>query len=94
MFQADPAFELEKQRHEAVLAFQKSVIEKQQRIAAQNDASAQRQAFANNSTGFTSDQELPEAQAVEVGAPVQQVGTFKIIVEMSSSFFVSGRPCL
>merc|ERR1711902_247786 len=46
--QADPAFELEKQRHEAVLAFQKSVIEKQQRIAAQNDASAQRQAFANN----------------------------------------------
>ena len=49
---------------------------------------------ANNSTGFTSDQELPEAQAVEVGAPVQQGGTFKIIVEMSSSFFVSGRPCL
>ena len=47
-FQADPAFELEKQRHEAVLAFQKAVIEKQQRIAAQNDASAQRQAFANN----------------------------------------------
>merc|ERR1712066_421347 len=46
--QADPAFELEKQRHEAVLAFQKAVIEKQQRIAAQNDASAQRQAFANN----------------------------------------------
>jgi len=44
--QADPAFELEKQRHEAVLAFQKAVIEKQQRIAAQNDASAQRQAFA------------------------------------------------
>merc|ERR1711902_17475 len=27
---------------------------------------------ANNSTGFTSDLELPEAQAVEVGAPVQQ----------------------
>ena len=28
---------------------------------------------ANNSTGFTSDLELPEAQAVELGAPVQQV---------------------
>ena len=41
---------------------------------------------ANNSTGFTSDLELPEVQAVEVGAPVQQVKTFKIIMEMSSSF--------
>merc|ERR1712038_1560173 len=49
--QADPAFELEKQRHEAVLAFQKAVIEKQQRIAQKNDASAQRQAFANNRQG-------------------------------------------
>ena len=28
---------------------------------------------ANNSTGFTSDLELPEAQAIELGAPVQQV---------------------
>merc|ERR1719188_575773 len=37
--QADPAFELEKQRHEAVLAFQRAVIEKQQRIAQKNDAS-------------------------------------------------------
>merc|ERR1719422_1979662 len=26
---------------------------------------------ANNSTGFTSDLELPEAQAIELGAPVQ-----------------------
>ena len=42
---------------------------------------------ANNSTGFTSDLELPEVQAVEVGAPVQQVKTFKIIMEMSSLFF-------
>merc|ERR1712061_107520 len=49
--QADPAFELEKQRHEAVLAFQKAVIEKQQRIAAQNDASAQRQSFASSRQG-------------------------------------------
>merc|ERR1712012_794849 len=49
--QADPAFELEKQRHEAVLAFQRAVIEKQQRIAQKNDASAQRQAFANNRQG-------------------------------------------
>merc|ERR1712130_628433 len=49
--QADPAFELEKQRHAAVLAFQKAVIEKQQLIAQKNDASAQRQAFANNRQG-------------------------------------------
>merc|ERR1712029_407230 len=49
--QADPAFELEKQRHEAVLAFQRAVIEKQQRIAQKNDASAQRQNFANNRQG-------------------------------------------
>ena len=28
---------------------------------------------ANNSTGFTSDLEVPELSAVEVGAPVQQV---------------------
>merc|ERR1712029_619427 len=49
--QADPAFELEKQRHAAVLAFQKAVIEKQQLIAQRNDASAQRQNFANNRQG-------------------------------------------
>merc|ERR1712227_520596 len=49
--QADPAFELEKQRHAAVLAFQKAVIEKQQLIAQKNDASAQRQNFANNRQG-------------------------------------------
>merc|ERR1712012_906646 len=47
----DPAFALEKQRHEAVLAFQKSVIEKQEQIARQNDASAQRQNFASNRQG-------------------------------------------
>merc|ERR1711902_12188 len=49
--QADPAFELEKQRHEAVIAFQKAVVEKQQQIARKNDASAQRQNFANNRQG-------------------------------------------
>merc|ERR1712051_812432 len=49
--QADPAFELEKQRHEAVIAFQKAVVEKQQQIARKNDASAQRQNFANGRQG-------------------------------------------
>merc|ERR1719208_672485 len=49
--EADPAFELEKQRHEAVLAFQKAVVEKQQQIARKNEASAQRQNFANNRQG-------------------------------------------
>merc|ERR1712141_854993 len=49
--QADPAFELEKKRHEAVIAFQKAVVEKQQKIAQQNDASAQRQNFANSRQG-------------------------------------------
>merc|ERR1712223_1868821 len=49
--QADPAFELEKQRHEAVIAFQKAVVEKQQQIARKNDASAQRQNFANSRQG-------------------------------------------
>merc|ERR1712038_973908 len=49
--QADPAFELEKQRHEAVIAFQKAVVEKQQEIARKNDASAQRQNFANSRQG-------------------------------------------
>merc|ERR1712001_136486 len=49
--QADPAFELEKKRHEAVIAFQKAVVEKQQKIAQQNDASAQRQNFANARQG-------------------------------------------
>merc|ERR1712141_37892 len=49
--QADPAFELEKKRHEAVIAFQKAVVEKQQQIAQKNDASAQRQNFANTRQG-------------------------------------------
>merc|ERR1712001_778389 len=49
--QADPAFELEKKRHEAVIAFQKAVVEKQQQIAQKNDASAQRQNFANSRQG-------------------------------------------
>merc|ERR1719336_1942207 len=50
--ETDPAFELEKQRHEAVLAFQKAVVEKQQQIARKNEASAQRQNFANNRQGL------------------------------------------
>merc|ERR1712223_1172254 len=49
--QADPAFELEKKRHEAVIAFQKAVVEKQQQIFQKNDASAQRQNFANTRQG-------------------------------------------
>merc|ERR1712223_2245939 len=49
--QADPAFELEKKRHEVVIAFQKAVVEKQQQIAQKNDASAQRQNFANTRQG-------------------------------------------
>merc|ERR1711981_672240 len=49
--QADPAFELEKKRHEAVIAFQRAVVEKQQQIAQKNDASAQRQNFANTKQG-------------------------------------------
>merc|ERR1712018_713827 len=49
--QNDPAFELEKKRHEAVIAFQKAVVEKQQQIAQKNDASAQRQNFANTRQG-------------------------------------------
>merc|ERR1719150_1055168 len=49
--QVDPAFELEKKRHEAVIAFQKAVVEKQQQIAQKNDASAQRQNFANTRQG-------------------------------------------
>merc|ERR1711981_1561339 len=49
--QADPAFELEKKRHEAVIAFQRAVVEKQQQIAQKNDASAQRQNFANTRQG-------------------------------------------
>merc|ERR1711902_129555 len=49
--QADPAFEVEKKRHEAVIAFQKAVVEKQQQIAQKNDASAQRQNFANTRQG-------------------------------------------
>merc|ERR1712018_465509 len=43
----DPAFALEQQRHAAVIAHQKSVVERQQLIARQRDDAAQRQAFAN-----------------------------------------------
>merc|ERR1719350_475747 len=43
----DLAFALEQQRHAAVIAHQKSVVERQQQIAHQRDDSAQRQAFAN-----------------------------------------------
>merc|ERR1711983_482973 len=43
----DPAFALEQQRHAAVIAHQKAVVERQQLIARQRDDAAQRQAFAN-----------------------------------------------
>merc|ERR1711874_764724 len=43
----DPAFELEQQRHAAVIAHQKAVVERQEQIARQRDDAAQRQAFAN-----------------------------------------------
>merc|ERR1712106_499069 len=46
-----PAFALEQQRHAAVIAHQKSVVERQQQIARQRDDSAQRQAFANQRGG-------------------------------------------
>merc|ERR1712038_1588098 len=43
----DPAFALEQQRHAAVIAHQKAVVERQELIARQRDDAAQRQAFAN-----------------------------------------------
>merc|ERR1712012_237530 len=43
----DPAFALEQQRHSAVIAHQKAVVERQELIARQRDDAAQRQAFAN-----------------------------------------------
>merc|ERR1711970_609260 len=43
----DPAFALEQQRHAAVIAHQKAVVERQEQIARQRDDAAQRQAFAN-----------------------------------------------
>merc|ERR1719336_3151649 len=49
--QADPAFELEQQRHAAVIAHQKAVVARQEQIARQRDDAAQRQAFANQRGG-------------------------------------------
>merc|ERR1711970_961129 len=43
----DPGFALEQQRHAAVIAHQKAVVERQEQIARQRDDAAQRQAFAN-----------------------------------------------
>jgi len=43
----DPAFALEQERHNAVLAHQKNVVERQQQIAQQRELDAQRQTFAN-----------------------------------------------
>merc|ERR1711892_508450 len=43
----DPGFALEQQRHAAVIAHQKAVVERQQQIARQRDDAAQRQSFAN-----------------------------------------------
>ena len=42
----DPAFALEQERHNAVLAHQKNVVARQQEIAQQRELDAQRQAFA------------------------------------------------
>jgi len=47
----DPAFALEQERHNAVLAHQKNVVARQQQIAEQRELDAQRQAFANQPTG-------------------------------------------
>merc|ERR1711970_1364269 len=43
----DPGFALEQQRHAAVIAHQKAVVERQEQIARQRDDAAQLQAFAN-----------------------------------------------
>jgi len=47
----DPAFALEQERHNAVLAHQKNVIARQQEIAQQRELDAQRQAFASQQGG-------------------------------------------
>eukprot|EP00090_Calanus_glacialis_P029646 TRINITY_DN47611_c0_g1_i1.p1 TRINITY_DN47611_c0_g1~~TRINITY_DN47611_c0_g1_i1.p1 ORF type:complete len:300 (+),score=91.91 TRINITY_DN47611_c0_g1_i1:45-944(+) len=47
----NPAFALEQERHNAVLAHQKSVVARQQQIAQQRELDAQRQTFANQPTG-------------------------------------------
>merc|ERR1711970_7528 len=43
----DPGFALEQQRHAAVIAHQKAVVERQEQIARQRNDAAQHQAFAN-----------------------------------------------
>merc|ERR1711887_521826 len=43
----DPGVALEQQRHAAVIAHQKAVVERQEQIARQRNDAAQRQAFAN-----------------------------------------------
>merc|ERR1719228_1866903 len=50
----DPAFALEQERHNAVLAHQKNVIARQQEIAQQRELDAQRQAFASQQSGVPS----------------------------------------
>merc|ERR1719193_2059053 len=49
VLEEDPAFKQERARHAAVLAHQKSVIEKQKQIQEQNNLAVQRQNFANHS---------------------------------------------
>jgi len=47
----NPAFALEQERHNAVLAHQKDVVARQQQIAQQREVDAQRQSFANQPRG-------------------------------------------
>merc|ERR1712123_540669 len=47
----NPAFALEQERHNAVLAHQKDVVARQQQIAQQREVEAQRQSFANQPRG-------------------------------------------
>ena len=49
---------------------------------------------ANNSTGFTSDLELPAAQAVDIDTPVQQVKLLNLLNQCENVVIISGRPCL
>jgi len=61
---ADPAFALEQERHEAVLAHQKVVVARQQQIAQQREQEAQRQAAVSQPAipqGFNFNQQQPFA---------------------------------
>ena len=45
---------------------------------------------ANNSTGFTSDLELPAAQAVDIDTPVQQVKLLNLLNQCENVVIISG----